>query len=545
MNGPSFPNQAAPATQQQLRQALAFLTEQYDKAWDTTTDVFVWLWEAIQGDFNQNRSIGQVGFDTAISMIPIIDQICDVRDLVANGKLIREEKTNLWAWVGLGLTLIGLFPSLGSLIKGVLKIFFLFVRRTGGNAVMKAVDEAMTWVITFLRRREVMKYWQGLKWDSVFSELAQRARQVRTQLKLDELLLAFDRGLALLRNLADKVAYMPYVGARAAEIVEMMLDVRKEADEWLAKALKPLQDVIDEIIRRLEWEDLLQRKGILNTRNVHFFGALPEARAVTLMREANPLPKWMSRGEPKFPPVPPKSIKKLVDAASMAGWQALSDEEVLTFAKGLRNDTLHGPLKLYRVVGPGNMASGKDWVTEEVFNQLQRAADPKSAWRKHLAVWPHWNPDGQFVVYELKAGESVKVWRGPAASQTMKDMEELNEVGHLEGGYEQIKFDASLVRTQRGYLYDPRRSDDLIDEMQYFKVNRATGEMQPTSLRYDQYRQLPPHEQAHYEAIRRQIRHPGIQGPFDTGWGYTDFDAQLDNIKLGLPALPGQLTQVK
>jgi hypothetical protein len=52
----------------------------------------------------------------------------------------------------------------------VLKIFFLYVRRFGLNHVARAVDEAMDWVITFLRRREVMKYWKSIKWDRLFHE---------------------------------------------------------------------------------------------------------------------------------------------------------------------------------------------------------------------------------------------------------------------------------------------------------------------------------------------------------------------------------------
>jgi hypothetical protein len=35
---------------------------------------------------------------------------------------------------------------------------------------------------------------------------------------------------------------------------------------------------------------------------------------------------------------------------------------------------------------------------------------------------------------------------------------------------------------------------------------------------------------------------PRIKGPYDTGWGTTDFDPQLQKAKIGLPTLPGQLT---
>lgn len=93
MNAADRQNEAPLLNVDQLREALAFMTRQYGRVADSTQSVFVWLWEAIQGDFNQERSLGQVAFDTAISIIPGVDQVCDVRDLIANGKQINEDKT--------------------------------------------------------------------------------------------------------------------------------------------------------------------------------------------------------------------------------------------------------------------------------------------------------------------------------------------------------------------------------------------------------------------------------------------------------------------
>jgi len=44
--------------------------------------------------------------------------------------------------------------------------------------------------------------------------------------------------------------------------------------------------------------------------------------------------------------------------------------------------------------------------------------------------------------------------------------------------------------------------------------------------------------------LRQKINHPNISGPFDTGWGYTDFDGAMRMEKIGLPELPGQLTKL-
>ncbi len=541
------PNEAAPVTLTELRAALAFVTAHYQKMYEDGVSVLEWLWEAIQGDFNQERSTGQIVFDTAISMIPGVDQVCDVRDIVANCKQINDDKTNTWAWVGLCLTLVGLIPTLGSLLKGVFKIFFLFVRRMGGNAVVKAVDETMTWVITLLRKREVMKYWRAMGWDNVLGELAKQAKVIRGKVNTAELLRAFDRGIALMNNLVDYVKRIPVIGAQAKATVAMVQSVRKLADEYVGKALKPVLDVMDAIIRRLELEDLVQRRGVVNVGNIHFRGNLPEARAVTLMRNAEPPPVWLSKGKPtNHLPLDPDDYRVEVDRMAKQDYPALNDERIASFSRGMKDDVLRGPMRLYRMTSPGNTAAGWDWVTEEVWNKILASSDPKATMRKNLAIWPDWNADGQFVIYDLKAGEELKVWRGPASAQT-KDPKFGLDDRFLEGGWEQIKFDGAQVFDATGNAVKGadgrslRKPDDMVN----WKVNPATGEMVRTDKTYDDIKKMPDIVRDQYSNTREQIHHPRVLGPFDTGWGATDFDAQLRDVKLGLPALPGQVTNVK
>ena len=524
-----------------MRVALAYITGAPEKLFDASVDTALWVWEAIQGDFNQDRSTGQIAFDAAVSMVPLVDQICDMRDLVANCRELQKDHSNTWAWVGLCLTLIGLFPVLGSLVKGVLKIFFLFIRRSGGHAVEQAVDEAMTWVITLLRKKEVVKYWRGMKWGQVFQTLADAIKKVRNQIDVLRLLHAFDRGIALLNTLLGKVKYVPGAAAKAEQTLNMVKAVRLQANAHIGKALQPIRDALDIVIRRLEMEDLMQHRAILNTVNVHFHGGLPEARAVKLMRDAKPLPGWLSRGKPGlFKPLNPDLYIDEVNKRAALGFPRLDDKQMRTFAEGMVAAELKGPLRLYRIIGPGSVASAQDWVTEAVFKQIMDSANPKSAWRKYLAVWPDWNVNGQFVVYELKAGETLKVWKGPAASQVKDGEMELGDL-YLEGGWEQIKFDAKFIRNSAG-----ESTAEAFDTLTYYRVDRQTGRMEPApDMNYERYKNMSPEEQEFYECLREKINHPAISGPFDTAWGMTDFDTQLNNVRLGLPNLPGQVTEFK
>ena len=544
------PNQAEPVTLLQLREALAFVTDQYDNLVDGSKNVFVWLWEALQGDFNQQRSTGQVAFDAAISIIPGVDQVCDVRDIIANCKEINKDSSNSWAWVGLVLTLIGLFPSLGSVVKGVLKIFFLYVRRFGMNHVVQAVDAAIGVVVMFLRRREVARYWRHLRWDRVFHELAVQVRAVRNMISPARVIAAFDRGIALMRNLLKWVADIPFIGTGPKAIVDMVVGVRGMITGWTEEALKPVYLIFDTIIRRLEFEDLLQRRAIMNSGNVHFRGALPEAHSIALMRRADPPPAWLSSGAPKNnKPLDPDIERDHVKvAADDKDFPALSDGQIESFAIGMTRVTLNGPMKLFRIISPSNSAAGSDWFSEEVFNAFMKSPDPKAMWRKNLAVWPDWNPDSQFVIYELKAGESLNVYRGPASAQVKSPGAGSPGLPdyHLEGGMEQIKFDASIAYDANGKI--PRSADTKPlktsgDDMSYYDVDQSSGALSPNrSMTYDIWKRLPASDQVKCVGVRDKINNPRITGPYDTNWGSTDFDVQIDNVKLGLPNLPGQRT---
>lgn len=47
-------------------------------------------------------------FDTAVSMIPSVDHVCDVRDIIASCKQINNDSSDALAWMELVLCLIGL-----------------------------------------------------------------------------------------------------------------------------------------------------------------------------------------------------------------------------------------------------------------------------------------------------------------------------------------------------------------------------------------------------------------------------------------------------
>lgn len=529
----------------QMRDALAWTTGEQEETKEASSNPFIWFWEAVEGDFNENRSTSQILVDAGISMIPLVDQVCDLRDLIANCRKLSRDQKDVWNWVALVLTLIGLFPALGSLVKGILKIFFGFVRRTGGEKIVEAVDAAMNWAISFLRRRQVQKYLQSHKIDDVLKWLAVEIKAIRAKISAGEVAAAFDRAIKVLEEMTNKVAYIPVLGAKAKQALADVQKIRLGANAHFARALKPVQDIVDTAILRLEKEALQRQNGIVNAKNIHYRGALPEAAAVALMRKRKP--KWLTaNASPVYPELDPAGVRKRVDARSSTNdpnglpkrneeiFPSLTDENIRSFHT-LVADTIKGPARIFRVLAPNSRGMSDCWVSEEVFKKLQNAEDPKAAWRKFLAVWPDWNVNGQFVIYDIKAGESLNVWRGVASSQTKSSLPDFQ----LEGGYEQIVF-----KVERA---DPRN-----DQMLYYKVKGGSNAKIGKPMTQSQVNTVTAsmnqsQRKAFFDShlsVREKINHPNISGPFETGWGYTEFDGAGMASKIGLPDLPGQITSM-
>lgn len=243
----------------QMRDALAWTTNEQPPDEEVTSNPWEWFWQAVQGDFNDNRSTGQIVVDAAISMIPLVDQICDVRDLIANCKKLHEDVTDTWAWVALVLTLIGLVPFLGSAIKGALKVFFAFVRRAGEKAVEKAVEEALTWVVSLLRRETFQRYLRAHKIDEVFSWMAKEIRNIQGKLSARELLKVFDKAIETLDSLVNQVENVPLVGIKAKDAYQKVTWVRSKADKKIEEVNSTVNSILNKIISRLEKEARLSR----------------------------------------------------------------------------------------------------------------------------------------------------------------------------------------------------------------------------------------------------------------------------------------------
>ena len=81
-----------------------------------------WVGGALQGEFNQQATVGQIVVDAVISMFPVAGEVTAARDATAIGLRMHESDAalnNKWEWVSLVLCLLAVIPVVGGVLKGV------------------------------------------------------------------------------------------------------------------------------------------------------------------------------------------------------------------------------------------------------------------------------------------------------------------------------------------------------------------------------------------------------------------------------------------
>jgi hypothetical protein len=407
-----------------------------------------WVWEVLQGDFNDNASTAQMVTGTIISMIPFVDQICDVRDLVANCKSIKHEPDNKWRWVALVLTLIGLFPGLGSLFKGCFKVAFASMRKVGAASgvtprIALHLDEAVAQLNRFLERPEIVKSLKVLKWDNPYKILASNLRTLSARVNTGALLSAFNEAKNAAESLLNLVKRWgsSSLATKADELIEMISGVHHKADRMLAEAVKPVQDYLAQLARRLDIEADMAHRAYLDTVNPHAFKKLTETEEVAAFGKAKP--RWVDATGVEV-------YQKLISPPpTKAGWPSTKDFRTFHTMQPV---IIPPGAKIYRIVDPKSKDNSICWMTESEFRKLKSKDD----WRRKFAVWENWNSNGEFVTYTVPPGPGLNVWEGVTASQ---GIEKTNYV--LEGGAIQLVVDPSHMekvhissRQKTGWGYD-------------------------------------------------------------------------------------------
>lgn len=485
-----------------------------------------WVWEALQGDFNPNRSVGQVGFDTVVCLVPGVDTVMDVRDLIANIIAIVRAPASGMAWFSLVLTLVGFIPELGSVAKGVVKIVFVKLRPlikdaaelTKADKMVKHLDEAfdaaLPEIIQYLRHPKVQQFLTKKGVPDVVKWVSGTIKKVVSKIDTAALKTRFNEGAAALRKIFNTLEPLLPEGAgkKIKTVLDGIVTVQKKFDSMVNQFVEPIRAMLRRLVERL---DNMYWVAYTQEVNKGWIAPLSEAGAARLIKKHQP--PWVKTTEPVlFEQLLPDNVRKgknYLDGLKK-GAPKLENYEIESFAKSIKARKLQEGETLYRIVDPTSGSLSTCWITEKVWKEIN--ANPEKAreiWRGKLAVKPHWNQNGSYITYTYNKARDgdITVWEGPTAMQYLNKSEKIED-GFLEGGLEQVVFhpQAQLHDAQKD-VFVPAQFPDMVEGG---AIKKADGSPNPSG-------------------VRVKINDPRIQGPKETGWGYKDFEDQHDII--GLP----------
>lgn len=469
--------QAADAiTDQTLKNALAFFSAA-QKGSDAAKNVGIWLWEVIKGDFHEDPTTAQIATGMVVSMIPVVDQICDVRDFFACAIQVREKPDDNMPKIMMVITVIGIVPTVGSFAKGMLKIILSTLRRSFKNvpanfhrlpAFEKKIDEtlekALKQVRIFLNRADVQKYIQFKKIGDPYKFVAKKIEIIIAETSKNSSF-AIKQSKYLLSKFDQLITYVKRLGGNNKLVQEALEEQKKLQDFVNNKLPKLLQDnevlgtvikMLRKIQRRLEIESDMAFRASVNKTNLDrvWFPYLDELEQMKKKK-----PRWADKGVDELANPPHLSATPPNNQVPFLG-EGYPDikNDFKTFAENAAKATefKEGEV-LYRVISPASMDNSVCWMRESEFKKLKNKDD----WRRNFAVWGSWNSNGEYVTYTVPKG-GLKAWEGKVGSQVMdtagrkpaglsdaewaKKLEEAKEFS-LEGGAIQIVLDPAMLQS--------------------------------------------------------------------------------------------------
>lgn len=202
--------------------------------WGTVLNVLKTIGGGLMGEFNEDPSFAMIGIDTAVSLVPVLDQISDVRDIVAHlyYLIVRKQYNRFMRWLGLAFTLIGLIPEVGSAIKGASKFVIKGVSEVIGRIgeFLRPLQRLFPDLVDFRRLREfVASNWN--KWVAKGKGAFQR----------------------MLDRVTGVVEAIPWLLSR----LSIVRTIREGLDRVRASASGKLDEAFEWV--RQKWEDILDR----------------------------------------------------------------------------------------------------------------------------------------------------------------------------------------------------------------------------------------------------------------------------------------------
>lgn len=192
----------------------------------------------LMGEFNEDPSLAMIGVDLGVSLVPILDQVSDARDITAHiyYMTVYRQYDRLMRWIGLVFTLIGLVPEVGSVIKSASKFLIKGVREVIDHLddILRVVRRVLPEVTDVARlQRYIASHWTT--W-------------------VDFGIGVFNRSLERISSIANTASLVARSSLR--QITDMLAHIRRIAPDQLRGAYqwarRRLDDVLEEVRNRLD-----------------------------------------------------------------------------------------------------------------------------------------------------------------------------------------------------------------------------------------------------------------------------------------------------
>jgi len=201
----------------------------------TVVSVAKWVGTALAGDFADDPSYGQIAFGTVVTLIPVVDQVGDVRDITANLHRLtfRKQYNEFSPWFALVVTIIGCVPEIGSVIKGVVKALFKAVK----SGAKKLPLTKLIRLLNSLGEGNVIRFLREVL-GKIHAYGKDAAAQIRMLLDLFKAKLKQWRMIAF--GKAEKM--IDELLASIDEVYKRAPEMARKVVEWIAENLKKTLD---------------------------------------------------------------------------------------------------------------------------------------------------------------------------------------------------------------------------------------------------------------------------------------------------------------
>lgn len=85
-----------------------------ESAWDY---ILSGLEQAVLGDFSDESNLLGITLSVILGFVPVVGQICDIRDLIADVYLLFDDGPETSEWVDLGFSVAAVIPGVGDFLK--------------------------------------------------------------------------------------------------------------------------------------------------------------------------------------------------------------------------------------------------------------------------------------------------------------------------------------------------------------------------------------------------------------------------------------------